>query len=93
MALVVERVVRLAEALLEQLLAVERIILGDAAGRIDAADIVIADGVVQLQSEVLLGLVVEIEERNGALRRNGEGVEDVVAAVDGEVGLDRCEPS
>ncbi len=48
----------------------------------------IADGVVQLQTEVLFGLVVEIEERNGALGGNGKGVEDVVSPVDGKIGLE-----
>ncbi len=88
MTLVVEGVVRLSEALLEELLAVERIVLRNTAGRKDAADVVIADGVIHLQAEVLFGLVVEVEEGDGALRRNGEGVEDVVATIDGEVRFD-----
>jgi hypothetical protein len=87
-ALVVERVVQLAEALLIELLAVERIVVRDAAGGIDAADIVIADGVIELQSKVLLGLVVEVEEHDGAPGRDSKRVKDVVAAVDSEVGLD-----
>ena len=48
----------------------------------------IADGVVDLQAEVLLGLVVEVEEGKGALFGDAEGVEDVIAALDGEVGLE-----
>ena len=71
-ALVIEGVVGLAEALLEELLAVERIVLGNAARRIDAADIVIADRVIQLQAEILLRLVVEIKQLERTLFRHGE---------------------
>ncbi len=93
MAFVIEGVVELAEALLEEFFAVEWVVLRDAAGGIDAEDVVVADGVVELQTEVLLGLVVEVEEGEGALFGNAEGVEDVVAAVDGEVGFDGAGPS
>jgi len=87
-ALVVEGVVELAEALLEEGFAVEGVGGVGATGGVDAKDIVVADGVVDLEAEVLLGLAIEIEELQGALLRDAEGVEDVVAAVDGEVGLD-----
>ena len=87
-ALVVEGVEELAEAVFEELLAVEGVGGGHAAGGVDAEDVVVAEGVVDLEAEVLLGLAVEIEEGEGALFGDAEGVEDVVATVDGEVGFD-----
>jgi len=88
-ALVIEGVVQPAEALLEELLAVERVVLRDAARRVDAENVVIANRVIHLHAKILLGLVVKIEERQGTLLGHGERVEDVIAAVDGEVRFDR----
>src|SRR5262249_47674201 len=51
-------------------------------------DVVIANGVIDLQAQVLLGLVVEIVEADGALLCDGEGIEDMVTALDREVCLD-----
>ena len=73
---------------LEELLAVKRIRRGDATRRVDAEDIVVADSVVDLQAEILLRLLVEVKELHGAGLRNSERVEDMVAAVDGEVRLE-----
>ena len=87
-ALVVEGVISLAEAIFEELLAVERVGGRDAAGGIDAENVVVADRVIDLEAEVLLGLAVEIEELESALFGDAESVKDMVAAVDGEVCLD-----
>lgn len=87
-ALVVKGVVGGAEAVGEEFFAVEGVGGGDAAGEVDAEDVVVADGVVDLETEVLLGFAVEVEEGEGALFGDGESVEDVVATVDGEVCLD-----
>ncbi len=87
-ALVVEGVVGGAEAVGEHLLAVVGVGGAGAAGGIDAEAVVVAEGVVDLEAEVLLGLAVLVEELGGAGLGHAEGVEDVVAALDDEVGGD-----
>jgi hypothetical protein len=49
---------------------------------------VVPDGVVDLHAEVLLGLLVEVVERQRTLFRDGQRVEDVISALDGEVSPD-----
>ena len=49
----------------------------------------VAEGVVDLEAEVLLGFGVEVGKlRRAVVLGTPRGVEDVVAALDGEVGLD-----
>ena len=86
--LVVEGVEGGAEAVLEEFLGVEGVRGGDAGGGVDAADVMVAEGVVDFEAEGLLGLVVELEEFEGAGFGDGEGVKDVVAALDGEVSVE-----
>src|SRR5271155_4543466 len=88
-ALVVEGVIGLAEAVLENLLSIERVGRRDAAGRVDAQTVVIADRMVDLHAQVLLRLGVKIEEAGGALAAHAERIEDVVSALDRKIPLDR----
>lgn len=55
-AFVVERVIRFAEAIFEELLSIQRICGLDAALQIDAKAIVITQRVMELESQILLGL-------------------------------------
>src|SRR5579871_1802445 len=87
-AFVIEGVIGLAEAVFKELLAVERIVGRDAAGGVDAENVVIAYGVIDLQAEVLLYLTVKIEELESALFGDTESIKDMVAAIDGEIGFD-----
>src|ERR1700722_20371146 len=89
MPFMVERIIEFAEALLEQLLSIKRVILSDPARRIDPADIVVADRVIKLQPQVLLGLVVEVEQRQRTLLRHTQRIEHMVAPIDRKVGLQR----
>jgi len=59
--LVVEGVIGLAEVVFVEFFAVEGIGGSDTAGGVDADDVVVADGVVDLEAEVLLGLAIEVE--------------------------------
>ncbi len=88
MPLVIERVIHLAEPVLEQLLAIKRVRRSHAALGIDPDDIVIPDRVIDLHPQVLLGLAVEIEERESAFLGNRQRIEHMISALNGKVGLD-----
>src|SRR5882724_6946926 len=85
-ALVVKAVVRLTYVLFVVLLSIERICRSHAALRVDAKTIVIADRVIDLQTQVLLRLLIEIEETQRPLLGNTQRVEDMVSTLDSEVG-------
>lgn len=87
-ALVIEGLVGGSDALFEHFFAVAGGGGFDAGLSEQAEVVVVADGVVDFESEGLLGVVVEVEEAVGALAIGGEGVEDVVSALDSEVGGD-----
>jgi hypothetical protein len=87
-ALVIEGVISLTEAIFEELLAVERVVGRDATGGVDTENVVIADRVIDLEAEVLLSLAIEIEELESALLGDAESVKDMIAAVDSKVCLE-----
>lgn len=84
-ALVIERVISGAEKSLEHFLAIAGIGGADAGVDINAEAIVVAKSVIELKAEILLGLAVEVEEFCGASGRDAECIENMVAALDGEV--------
>jgi hypothetical protein len=88
-AFVVEGVVGLAEAIFVHFFAVAGIGGRGAAGGVDAEDVVIADDLMERHLERGLRFLVEVEDGVGAVAVDGDGVEDVVAAHDGEVGIER----
>ena len=88
-AFVVEGVVSFAEAVFVHFFRVAGVGGGDAAGGGDTEDVVIADGVMKRHAEGLFGRLIEVEYRVGSVAIDGVGVEDVVAAHDGEVGIER----
>ena len=55
--------------------------------RIDANAVVIANRVIDLQSQVLLGLVVQLEQSERALFRNSQSVEDVISTLDCKISV------
>ena len=55
---------------------------------VDAELVVVADGVVDFEAEDLLSVVVEVKEAVGGLAVDTHGVEHVVSALDGEVGVE-----
>jgi len=89
-AFVVERVVGGADALDVHLLAETGTAGLDATLCEKSEVIVIADGVVDFESQRLLGMGVEIEEAIGSFAVDRKRIENVVAALDGEVGADGC---
>ena len=84
-ALVVEAVVGFAEALLVQALAIHWIGNRDGVGRVDREDVMVPEGVVDLQAEILFRFAVKVVQLHRTLFRDLVRVEDVVAAVDGKV--------
>ncbi len=89
-ALVVKRVVGGADALLEELLAVAGSRGFYAAAGEEAEVVMVADGVVDFEAQGLFSMGVEIKEAVGALAIDGERVEYMVAALDGEIDMEGC---
>ena len=89
-ALVVEGIMGGSDSLLKHLLAESWAACLKPALAEDAEMVVIPDGMVNLQPQGLLGVPVEIKEVVGSLAVHGEGIEDVVSALNGKVGLEGC---
>lgn len=88
-ALVIERIVRFADAIFIHFLGICGIARRHSALFDDAEGIVIPNCVVDGHLERLFSLLVQIEDRVGAIGTDGRGVIDVVAAHDGELRLER----
>src|ERR1700733_7579776 len=89
-AFVVERVICLAESILEEFLPVQRICWLNAALGIHAEAVVIADGVVKLHSQILLRLAVQIEQTCSPRPAHGQPIKDVIAALDRKIAFYRA---
>ena len=88
-ALVIERVVGLSDAVFIHFLGVCGIARRHTALFDDAEGIVISDGMVHRHLERLFGLLVEIKDRVGAIGADRRGVVHVVATHDGELRFER----
>jgi len=88
-ALVIKGVVGRAESLLKYLFAVAGASSLNAALGEDPEVVVVADGVMDLEAQGLFGMRVEVEEAVGSFAVHGEGIEDVITALDGEIGVQR----
>jgi len=88
-ALVIERIVRFADAVFIHFLGICGIACRHSALFDNAEGIVISDRMVDGHLERLFGLFVEIKDHVSALGTDGRGVVHVVAAHDGELRLER----
>lgn len=89
--LVIEGVVGAAVEILEHFLAVGGIGRHGAAFRENTEGIVIADGVMNREGDELLGFLVEAVDQIGAKRIDAKSVEDVIAALDGKIRIERSD--